>query len=114
MGWPYDKYLWRDNALPAKRQYAAVAKTISQFEPVTMWADPSVADEAKQYLADAPNVTVQVRDCVWKGEGWGRCWQAYQYGPSVAMTRAQRRCAPDIAVGWGRALAVRMAGGACL
>ena len=32
MGWPYDKYLWRDNALPAKKQYAAVAKTISQFE----------------------------------------------------------------------------------
>jgi hypothetical protein len=34
-----------------------------------MWADPSVADEAKQYLADAPNVTVQVRDWVWKGGG---------------------------------------------
>jgi hypothetical protein len=29
-----------------------------------MWADPSVAEEAKQYLADAPNVTVQVsKDC---------------------------------------------------
>jgi hypothetical protein len=56
-------------AKPAKRQYAAVAKAISQFEPVTMWADPSVADEAKQYLADAPNVTVQVRDWVWKGGG---------------------------------------------
>jgi hypothetical protein len=48
-------------AKPAKKQYAAVAKAISQFEPVTMWADPSVAEEAKQYLADAPNVTVQVR-----------------------------------------------------
>jgi hypothetical protein len=36
---------------------AAVAKTISQFEPVTMWTDPSVVEEAKQYLADAPNVT---------------------------------------------------------
>ncbi len=47
-------------AKPAKRQYAAVAKAISQFEPVTMWADPSVAEEAKQYLADAPNVTVKV------------------------------------------------------
>lgn len=119
MGWPYDKYLWREDvstvvwsadpgrnpvegavmsaqfftlplahtpkqsrlhthmpplpllaplhmhmppqAKPAKKQYAAVAKAISQFEPVTMWADPSVAEEAKQYLADAPNVTVQVR-----------------------------------------------------
>lgn len=59
MGWPYDKYLWREDALPAKRQYAAVAKTISQFEPVTMWTDPSVVEDAKQYLADAPNVTVK-------------------------------------------------------
>jgi hypothetical protein len=24
---------------------------------VTMWTDPSVVEEAKQYLADAPNVT---------------------------------------------------------
>lgn len=47
-------------AVPAKRQYAAVAKAISQFEPVTMLTDPSVVEEAKQYLADAPNVTVQV------------------------------------------------------
>jgi hypothetical protein len=23
MGWPYDKYLWREDALPAKKQYAA-------------------------------------------------------------------------------------------
>lgn len=59
MGWPYDKYLWRGDALPAKKQYAAVAKAISQFEPVTMLTDPSVVEEARQYLADAPNVTVQ-------------------------------------------------------
>ena len=71
MGWPYDKYLWLDNALPAKKQYAAVAKTISQFEPVTMWADPSVVEEAKQYLADAPNVTVQAMPI---NDGWLRDW----------------------------------------
>eukprot|EP00878_Enallax_costatus_P012741 GHUV01013305.1.p1 GENE.GHUV01013305.1~~GHUV01013305.1.p1 ORF type:complete len:444 (+),score=149.21 GHUV01013305.1:397-1728(+) len=74
MGWPYDKYLWRENALPAKKQYAAVAKTISQFEPVTMWADPSVAAEAEQYLADAPNVTVKAMPI---NDGWLRDW-----GPS--------------------------------
>lgn len=34
MGWPYDKYLWREDAVPAKKQYAAVAKAISEFEPV--------------------------------------------------------------------------------
>jgi hypothetical protein len=43
--------------LSAAALAAAVAKTISQFEPVTMWTDPSVVEEAKQYLADAPNVT---------------------------------------------------------
>lgn len=40
-----------------------MAKAISQFEPVTMLTDPSVVEEAKKYLADAPNVTVQV--CGW-------------------------------------------------
>lgn len=74
MGWPYDKYLWREDALPAKKQYAAVAKTISQFEPVTMWTDPSVVEEAKQYLADAPNVTVKAMPI---NDGWLRDW-----GPS--------------------------------
>jgi hypothetical protein len=44
---------------------AAVAKTISQFEPVTMWTDPSVVEEAKQYLADAPNVTGALLLCSW-------------------------------------------------
>lgn len=42
MGWPYSPYLWRDNAKPAQQQYAAVAKAISQFEPLWMFADPSV------------------------------------------------------------------------
>lgn len=42
MGWPDDPCLWRDNAKPAQQQYAAVAKTISQFEPVTMFANKEV------------------------------------------------------------------------
>ncbi|KIY93486.1 agmatine deiminase [Monoraphidium neglectum] len=71
MGWPYDKYLWREDALPAKKQYAAVAKTISQFEPVTMWADPSVVEEARGYLADAPNVSVVAMPI---NDGWLRDW----------------------------------------
>ena len=43
MGWPYDGGLWRDNAKPAQEQYANVAKAISQFEPLIMFADPSVS-----------------------------------------------------------------------
>lgn len=42
MGWPYDGGLWRGNAKPAQEQYALVAKAISQFEPLIMFADPEV------------------------------------------------------------------------
>ncbi len=40
MGWPHSPYLWREGARPAQEQYTAVAKAISQFEPLTMLADP--------------------------------------------------------------------------
>lgn len=43
MGWPYDGGLWRDNAKPAQEQYANVAKAISEFEPLIMFADPEVS-----------------------------------------------------------------------
>lgn len=36
-----------------------------------MWADPSVADEARKYLADAPNVTVEPMPI---NDGWLRDW----------------------------------------
>ena len=39
MGWPDSGYLWRDGAKPAQEQYAAVAKAISEFEPLTMFAN---------------------------------------------------------------------------
>ena len=39
MGWPDSPYLWRENAKPAQEQYTAVAKAISQFEPLTMLAN---------------------------------------------------------------------------
>jgi agmatine deiminase len=42
MGWPDSPYLWRENAGPAQEQYANVAKAISQFEPLTMFANPEV------------------------------------------------------------------------
>lgn len=34
--------LWREDARPAQKQYADVAKAISQFEPVVMMANPEV------------------------------------------------------------------------
>lgn len=74
MGWPYDGGLWRDNAKPAQEQYANVAKAISEFEPLIMLADPESADVAREYLKDAPNVTVLEMPI---NDGWTRDW-----GPS--------------------------------
>lgn len=42
MGWPDSGMLWREDARPAQKQYADVAKAISQFEPVVMMANPEV------------------------------------------------------------------------
>ena len=39
MGWPDSGYLWRDGAGPAQEQYANIAKAISEFEPLTMFAN---------------------------------------------------------------------------
>lgn len=54
MGWPYSGYLWRENAGPAQREYAAIAKAISQFEPVTMFADPDVS------IAELGNLRIDI------------------------------------------------------
>ncbi len=43
MGWPDSPYLWRENAKPAQEQYAAIATQISEFEPVTMMANPEAS-----------------------------------------------------------------------
>ena len=51
MGWPYDGGLWRDNAKPAQEQYAAVAKAISEFEPLIMLADPEVGPQIVPHIA---------------------------------------------------------------
>ena len=42
MGWPHSPYLWRENAKPAQEQYTAVAKQISEFEPLIMLTSPEV------------------------------------------------------------------------
>lgn len=39
MGWPDSGNLWRDEAKPAQEQYANIAKAISEFEPLTMFAN---------------------------------------------------------------------------
>jgi len=46
MAWPCRRALWRDGLDAARAAYAAVARAISRFEPVTMVARPEEAGEA--------------------------------------------------------------------
>lgn len=62
MGWPDSPYLWREHAKPAQEQYAAIATQISEFEPVTMMANPEVRSLAK--CSSPPvNSTGQTIEC---------------------------------------------------
>ncbi|MET9606617.1 agmatine deiminase family protein [Streptomyces sp. NPDC006512] len=55
MAWPTRRELWGPAFEAAKREYAAVARAISAFEPVLMTAAPGLADEARAACgADAP------------------------------------------------------------
>lgn len=49
MGWPDSGMLWREDAKPAQKQYADVAKAISQFEPVVMMANPEVCTQLNPF-----------------------------------------------------------------
>ena len=52
MGWPDSPYLWREHAKPAQDQYAAIATQISEFEPVTMMANPEVGGSQSLHSSD--------------------------------------------------------------
>jgi agmatine deiminase len=83
MGWPCRRELWGETLADAKRDYAAVANAVGEFEPVTMIANPGAdAAEARRMCGDS--VTVEelplddswLRDCgpiyVWDGVGGER------------------------------------------
>ena len=46
MAWPTREDLWDDLLEPAKKEVAAVAQVIAEFEPVSMIASPASAKEA--------------------------------------------------------------------
>lgn len=58
MAWPTRANLWLDLLDAARRDYAAIARTIADFEPVTMVVDPSDAPAATAMCG--PNVEVLV------------------------------------------------------
>ncbi|MFJ7905690.1 agmatine/peptidylarginine deiminase [Kitasatospora sp. NPDC096204] len=59
MAWPVREDLWGATLAEVKREYAEVARTIAEFEPVTMVAPPGHGEEARALCgAGAAGVTV--------------------------------------------------------
>ena len=65
MCWPARADMWRERFDAAKAEHAAVANAIAAFEPVTLAADPSQADEARAVVAGAVEVVPIPLDDSW-------------------------------------------------
>lgn len=71
MLWPHRPDNWRSGAKPAQKAFAAVARAIAQFEPVTIGVKPEDYSAARWTLGDADNILVVemesddawIRDC---------------------------------------------------
>ena len=58
MGWPHRTDTWAHGAKPAQRQYAAIARAISEFTPVTMCANEADFANCLAVFEDDDSVTV--------------------------------------------------------
>ena len=58
MGWPHRTDTWAHGAKPAQKQYAAIARAISQFTPVTMCANEADFANCLAVFEDDDSVTV--------------------------------------------------------
>ncbi|MFB7677195.1 agmatine/peptidylarginine deiminase [Kitasatospora purpeofusca] len=65
MAWPVRPDLWGDNLDEVKREYAAVARAIAEFEPVTMVAPPGHGDEARTLCGPGLTVVELPQDDSW-------------------------------------------------
>eukprot|EP00887_Chlorella_sp_A99_P003254 scaffold9.g3254.t1 len=65
MGWPERPDNWRDSGRPAQRAYAEVAMAISQFEPVTVCANPGQLETARHALPGDVAVACIPQDDAW-------------------------------------------------
>ena len=89
--WPTRRELYGQHMAEAKRAHAALARTISGFEPVTMIAAPSDVEEASQACGEAIDVVGIAIDDSWVRDS----------GPIYAI-ESQRLVAQDwIFNGWG-------------
>ncbi|MFI5527752.1 agmatine/peptidylarginine deiminase [Kitasatospora sp. NPDC051853] len=65
MAWPTREDLWGATFEDAKREYAQVARAISEFEPVTMVAAPGQGEEARALCGEGIEVTELPIDDAW-------------------------------------------------
>lgn len=59
MGWPRRPDNWRDGATPARKAFAAVAKAISEFEPVVVAVNDGDEQSAREILGTNANVRIE-------------------------------------------------------
>ena len=65
MLWPERPDNWRDRAAPARRAFAAVARAIARFEPVTVGASAAHFDGAREMLPPHIRVVELSHDDAW-------------------------------------------------
>lgn len=97
MGWPRRTDTWAHGAKPAQKQYAAVARAIAEFTPVTICANQADYANCKAVFEEDENVTVieMTTDDAWfrdtaatfvingKGEKRAVHWHFNAYGGLV-------------------------------
>jgi agmatine deiminase len=92
MAWPARLELWGDALDHAKREYAAVARAISVFEPVLMVAAPGTSAEVRHACGEAVEVLELPIDDSWMRDS----------GPLIVTARDGRRAGVDFRFnGWG-------------
>jgi len=92
MLWPYRNDNWRESALPAQRNYAAVADAISGAMPVLMGVPGAFIPQAKRVLPASVTVVPMDSDDAW----------ARDCGPTVVIdAKGERRGVDWIFNAWG-------------
>ncbi len=65
MAWPCNEIVFRDRLDAAREAYAAVARAVADFEPVTMFANPEDEDDAAARCGASVTVVPQPLDDSW-------------------------------------------------
>jgi agmatine deiminase len=83
MAWPTRIELWQEHLEAARQDYVRIAQAIAKFEPVTMYADPKDAADAKAKCGPSIGVESVPLDDSWLRDA----------APTVVMDPAGKRAA---------------------